>query len=160
MAKKSKKKAKQPSSTIVLNRKARHEYYISDRYEAGVVLEGWEVKSLRAGRIQINEGFVMLSHGEAFLHGVMITPLITASTHIHPEQKRTRKLLLNRRELNKLLGLVEQKGFTLIPTAMYWKKNKVKCEVGLAKGKKDHDKRATLKDRDWQRQKERIFKTK
>ena len=158
MAKKSKKKKKAPSSTIVINRKARHEYFISDRFEAGIVLEGWEVKSLRAGRVQINEGFVMLEHGEAFLHALMITPLMTASTHIHPEQRRVKKLLLNRRELNKLMGLVEQKGFTLIPTALYWKKNKIKCEIGLAKGKKDYDKRATSKDRDWQRQKERLFK--
>ncbi len=158
MAKKSKKKKKAPSSTIVINRKARHEYFISDRFEAGIVLEGWEVKSLRAGRVQINEGFVMLEHGEAFLHALMITPLITASTHIQPEQRRVKKLLLNRRELNKLMGLVEQKGFTLIPTALYWKKNKIKCEIGLAKGKKDYDKRATSKDRDWQRQKERLFK--
>ncbi len=159
MAKKN-KKSKQPSNTIVINRKARHDYFISDRYEAGLMLEGWEVKSLRAGKVQINEGFVILHRGEVWLHGVMITPLMTASTHIRPEQKRIRKLLLNSREIYKLHGLVEQKGFTLIPTALYWKKNKVKCEVGLAKGKKDHDKRATLKNRDWQRQKERIFKTK
>jgi len=145
-------------STIALNRKARHEYSIEDRYEAGMVLEGWEVKSIRAGRIQLDQGYVILKGNEVWLLGSTITPLQTASTHIHPDPQRTRKLLLNKSELNKLIGLVERRGFTLVPLAMYWKKNRVKLEIGLAKGKKLHDKRADEKKRDWTRAKQQLLK--
>jgi len=158
MAKKSKKKASGGGSTIALNKKAKHEYFIQERFEAGVALEGWEVKSLGDGRIQLNESYVTIKGNEAFLFGSHITPLPTASTHINPDPLRTRKLLLHREELDKLIGLVERKGFTLIPTALYWKKGRVKVEIGLAKGKQLHDKRATDKDRDWQRDKQRILK--
>ena len=156
MAKKS--KTKQPSSTIARNKKAGHEYHIEQRYEAGLALEGWEVKSLRAGRIQLKESYVRILHGEAFLLGAHISALATASTHINPDPVRTRKLLLKRAELNRLIGLTERAGYTLIPTAMYWKRGRAKLEIGLAKGKKLHDKRATEKDRDWKREKERLFK--
>jgi SsrA-binding protein len=158
MAKKAKKKTGDNSATIALNKKARHEYFIQDRYEAGIALEGWEVKSLRAGRINLSEGYVTLKNGEAFLFGATITPLPTASTHVKPDPMRTRKLLLQRDELNRLIGLVERKGFTLVPTAMYWKRGRAKLEIGLAKGKKLHDKRADAKERDWQREKQRTLK--
>ena len=158
MATKSKKKGS-GGSTIALNKKARHEYFIEERFEAGISLEGWEVKSLRAGRLQINESYVTIKEGEAFLFGAHITPLPTASTHIQPDPIRTRKLLLHRRELDKLIGQVERKGYTLVPLAMYWKQGKAKLEIGLAKGKKQHDKRAAEKDRDWQRDKQRLFKS-
>ena len=157
MAKKP-KKPKQGGSTIALNKKAGHNFFIEERFEAGLSLEGWEVKSLRAGRINITEAYVMVKSGEAFLLGAHITPLATASTHVHPDSTRTRKLLLRRDELNKLIGAVERRGYTLVPTAMYWKKGRAKLEIGLGKGKKLHDKRADTKDRDWQREKERIFK--
>jgi SsrA-binding protein len=159
MAKKAKKgKSGDNSATIALNKKARHEYFIEDRHEAGVALEGWEVKSLRAGKINLTEAYVILKNGEAFLFGATISPLPTASTHIKPDPMRSRKLLLHRDELNRLIGLVERKGFTLVPTAMYWKRGRAKVEIGLAKGKKLHDKRADSKERDWQREKQRIFK--
>ncbi|WP_316365127.1 SsrA-binding protein SmpB [Candidatus Thiodiazotropha sp. CDECU1] len=157
MAKKSKKK-NAGGATIALNKKANHDFFIEDRYEAGIALQGWEVKSLRDGRAQIKESYVTLKDGEAFLFGAHIVPLSTASTHVHPDPTRTRKLLLHRSELNKLIGLVERKGYTLVPTAMYWKKGMAKLEIGLAKGKKMHDKRASDKDRDWKREKERLFK--
>jgi SsrA-binding protein len=157
MSKKSKKKSS-GGSTIALNKKSGHDYFIEDRYEAGLSLQGWEVKSLREGRVQIKESYVTIKDGEAFLFGAHIVPLTTASTHIHPDPIRTRKLLLHRSELNKLIGLVERKGYTLVPTAMYWKKGMAKLEIGLAKGKKQHDKRASDKDRDWQREKARLFK--
>lgn len=147
-----------PSSTIVLNRFARHEYHLEDRFEAGIALEGWEVKSLRAGRIQIKDSYVLLKEGEAFLLGALITPLPTASTHIHPEPGRTRKLLLHRPEIDKLVGAVERKGYTVVPTAMYWKKGRAKVELALARGKKEHDKRASEKERDWQREKSGLMK--
>ena len=156
---KSGKKSAGAGSTIALNKKARHEYFIEERYEAGISLEGWEVKSLRAGRINLTEAYVTVrGSSEAFLFGATISPLPTASTHIHPDPMRTRKLLLHREELNKLIGLTERKGYTLVPLAMYWKRGRAKLEVGLAKGKKLHDKRADEKDRDWQREKQRIFK--
>ena len=145
-------------STIALNKKARHEYFIEDRYEAGVSLEGWEVKSLRAGKINITEAYVTVKGNEAFLFGATISPLSSASTHVHPDPTRTRKLLLHREELNRLIGLIERKGYTLVPLAMYWKRGRAKVEVGIAKGKKLHDKRADAKERDWQREKQRIFK--
>ena len=157
MAKKSKDK-KDAGNTIALNKKARHEFFIEERFEAGMVLEGWEVKSLRAGRINLTESYVFIKNGEAFISGCMITPLQTASTHIKPEATRVRKLLLHRGELSKLIGATERKGYTLVPTAMYWKRGRAKLEIGLAKGKKLHDKRADEKDRDWSRQKQRILK--
>jgi SsrA-binding protein len=161
MAKEAKKQGKGGgSSTIVLNKKAGHEFFIEQRFECGLMLEGWEVKALRAGRGQIKESYVTIREGEAFLFGAHITPLPTASTHIHPDPTRTRKLLLHREELNRLIGLVERRGYTLVPTAMYWKRGRAKLEIGLARGKKLHDKRADQKDRDWQREKERLFKTK
>ncbi|MEJ2361106.1 MAG: SsrA-binding protein SmpB [Gammaproteobacteria bacterium] len=147
------------SSTIALNKKSRHDFQLEERFEAGLVLEGWEVKSLRAGRVQIRDSYVLLKGGEAFLMGAHITPLATASTHIRPDPTRTRKLLLNRQELSKLIGAVERKGYSLIPTAMFWKKGRAKLEIALARGKKLHDKRASEKDRDWQRQKQRIMKS-
>ena len=153
-----KNKPKQGGSTIALNKKAGHEYHIEQRFEAGVALEGWEVKSLRAGRIQLKESYVRILHGEAFLLGAHVSALSTASTHVNPDPTRTRKLLLKRPELNRLIGLTERAGYTLVPTAMYWKRGRAKLEIGLAKGKKLHDKRSTEKDRDWQREKERLFK--
>ena len=158
MATKAKKSAS-GGSTIALNKKARHEYFIEDRYEAGVSLEGWEVKSLRAGKINITEAYVTVKGNEAFLFGATISPLSSASTHVHPDPTRTRKLLLHREELNRLIGLIERKGYTLVPLAMYWKRGRAKVEIGLAKGKKLHDKRADSKERDWQREKQRNFKT-
>lgn len=151
-------KQTQADSSIAQNRKARYEYFIEDRFEAGMVLEGWEVKSLRAGRVQLDQSYVILKNAQAWLLGATITPLQTASTHINPDPQRTRKLLLNRSELNKLLGNVERRGYTVVPLSLYWKNNRVKLEIGLAKGKKQHDKRAAIKERDWQRQKGRLFK--
>jgi len=151
-------KQKQNSSSIALNRKARHEFAIEDRFEVGIVLQGWEVKSLRAGRVQIDQSYVILKNGEAWLLGGNITPLQTASTHVHADPQRTRKLLLHHKELNKLIGSVERKGYTIVPLSLYWKNSLVKLEIALAKGKKQHDKRADEKDRDWQRQKQRLTK--
>ncbi len=154
----SKKKTGGNDKTIALNKKARHDFFIEDRYEAGLSLEGWEVKSLRAKKVQIGDSHILLKNGEAYLFGALITPLPTASTHIHPDPTRSRKLLLHRNELSGLIGAVDRKGYTVIATAMYWVKGRAKLEIGLAKGKKEHDKRATLKDRDWQREKQRILK--
>lgn len=155
---KPKKKTKSPGSTIALNKKSRHDYILGDRFEAGLVLEGWEVKSLRAGQVQLRDSYVLIKDGEAWLLGALITPLPTASTHIHPDPTRTRKLLLHRDELNKLIGAVERKGYTVVPTAMYWKNGRAKLEIALARGKQTHDKRASERDRDWQRDKQRIMK--
>ena len=157
MAKK-KSKSKNDSQTIALNKAARHDYFIEDTYEAGLSLQGWEVKSLRDGRVQLKEGYVLLKDGEAYLFGVHISPLNSASTHIDPEAIRTRKILLHRQELNKLIGFVERKGYTVVPLSLYWSKGRAKLKIGLGKGKKLHDKRATEKDRDWQREKQRLFK--
>lgn len=145
-------------STIGLNRKAKHEFFIEERFEAGIALQGWEVKSLREGRLQLTESYVVIKNAEAWLFGAHITPLTTASTHIKPDSVRTRRLLLHRSELNRLIGAVERKGYTLVPLALYWKQGKAKLEIGLAKGKQTHDKRATEKDRDWQRSKQRILR--
>jgi SsrA-binding protein len=160
MAKSAKKKdkAKAASSTIALNKKARHDYILEDRLEAGLALEGWEVKSLRAGKVQMVDSYVLLKDNQAWLFGCLITPLPTASTHIKPDPMRTRKLLLHRSEIDKMIGAVERKGYSLIPTALYWKKGRAKLEIALAKGKKEHDKRAALKERDWKRDKQRILK--
>ncbi len=154
----SKKKPGTPSSTIALNKKAKHEYHIEERFEAGLALLGWEVKSLRAGKGQLTDAYVLLKDGEAFLLGAHIMPLNTASTHVIADPTRTRKLLLHAREIAKLIGQVGQTGHTCVPLALYWKKNKVKCEIALVKGKKQFDKRATEKERDWNRQKQRIIR--
>jgi SsrA-binding protein len=146
------------SSTIALNKRARFEYHIEERIEAGISLAGWEVKALRAGNVQFAESHVLIRRGEAFLFGCVIQPLTSASTHVDADSMRTRRLLLHRRELDRLIGQVERKGYALVPTAMYWKKGKVKVEIALAKGKKQHDKRRTEKERDWKRQKARILK--
>jgi SsrA-binding protein len=153
-----KKKASSASNTIALNRKAQHEYFIEEQYEAGIALEGWEVKSLRAGRLQLAESYVLLKDSEAWLFGAHISPLPTASTHIHPDPTRSRRLLLHREELNGLIGAVERKGYTLVPLSMYWKHGRAKAKIGLAKGKKQHDKRAVIREREWQRDKARLLK--
>ena len=152
------KSAAPGTKTIALNAKARHDYFIEERIEAGLVLEGWEVKSLRAGRLQLKESYVVIRQGEIWLLGAHISPLTSASTHVHPDPSRTRKLLLQRREPARLIGAVERRGYALVPLAMYWKKGRAKLEIALAKGKKTHDKRATERDRDWQRQRERLLK--
>jgi SsrA-binding protein len=149
---------KHADSSIALNRKAGFEYFIEEQYEAGLVLEGWEVKSLRAGKINLSDAHVIIKYGEAFLLGAQINPLPTASTHSIPDPIRTRKLLLNRKELNHLIGSVERQGYTIVPLSLYWKKNKIKVKIALAKGKKEHDKRDTIKDREWQRDKSRLMK--
>jgi len=146
------------SSTIVVNKKARYDFFIEEQYEAGLVLTGWEVKSLRDGHIQLKESYVLLKNGEAWLFGAHINPLLSASTHVSPDSVRSRKLLLHKRELDKLIGAVERKGYTLVPLSMFWKRGYAKLNIGLAKGKQMHDKRATEKDRDWNRDKERIMK--
>ncbi|QJD60941.1 SsrA-binding protein SmpB [Pseudomonas sp. gcc21] len=152
------KKTQANSGTIALNKKAKHEYFIVDRFEAGIALAGWEVKSLRAGKVQLVDSYILLKDGEAFLLGAHITPLKTASTHVIADPTRTRKLLLKARELEKLLTGVQQKGFSCVPIALYWKRHLVKCEIALVRGKKDFDKRATEKDRDWARDKARIIR--
>jgi len=160
MSKKGNKASPSESSkTVAVNKKARFEYFIEEKLEAGLALEGWEVKALRAGKAQLTESYVLLKEGQAWLFGCHITPLPTASTHVHPDPIRTRKLLMHRREIDRLVGAVERRGYTLVPLKMYWNRGRAKLEVGLAKGKKQHDKRATEKDRDWQRQKSRIMKT-
>jgi SsrA-binding protein len=156
----SKKSPSNESATIAENRKARHDYFIEETYEAGLSLQGWEVKSLRAGRVQLKEAYVFIRGGEAFLFGAHISALTSASTHVVADPIRTRKLLLNRSELNGLIGAVERRGYTLVPLEMYWKTGRAKLRIGLAKGKKEHDKRATEKDRDWQREKSRLMKQK
>lgn len=156
---KSKKDKKSESNTIVLNKKARHDFSLGDRFEAGLMLQGWEVKSLRAKKVQIRDSYVFIKNNEAWLSSTVITPLNTASTHIQPEPQRMRKLLLHRDEITKLISAVERKGFTMVATAMYWKKGRAKLEIALAKGKKEHDKRASEKDRDWNREKARMLKT-
>ena len=152
------KKEQKEQSPIAQNKKARFDYFIEDRLEAGLALQGWEVKSMRAGKAQLTDSFVIFRDGEAFLLGSHVAPLNTVSTHVVAEPKRTRKLLMNRREIDRLIGLVERKGYTLIALELYWSKNRVKVTVGLAKGKKQHDKRDTEKDRDWKRDKARVLK--
>ena len=145
--------------SIIQNKKAFHDYFIEDKYEAGIVLEGWEVKAIRDGRANIKESYVIIQKGEIFLLGCHITPIGTASTHINPDNIRTRKLLLNNDEIVKLIGKVERSGFTLVPLDMHYKGSYVKCEIGLAKGKKQYDKRATEKEKDWNREKNRIMRS-
>ena len=158
--KQSKDKAKNGTAdkTISLNKRARHEYHLEERVEAGLVLQGWEVKAIRAGRGNMTDAYAYVRDGEIFLIGAQITPLIQASTHTVPEDRRQRKLLLHRREIDKLIGRVEREGYTLVPTAMYWSKNKIKIEIALAKGKQNHDKRDTAKERDWAREKQRAMR--
>ena len=154
-----KKKTKKPAGNMIaVNRRARHDYFIEDRFEAGLALEGWEVKSLRAGNAQLTEAYVNLKQGEAWLVGAHFSPLKTTSTHITAVPARARKLLMHRHELDRLTGAVERKGYTLIPLDLHWHKGRAKLSIGLGKGKKQHDKRSDRKDRDWQRQKERILK--
>jgi len=156
MAKKPKKK--QTDSSIAQNKRARHDYHIVEKFEAGLALQGWEVKSLRAGKAQLTDSYVFLKNGEAFLIGAHITPLNTVSTHYVTDPTRTRKLLLHEKELSRLFNGVNQKGYTCVATALYWKRHLVKCEIALAKGKQAHDKRESEKDRDWKRQKERLMR--
>lgn len=151
-------KNKPGSGTIALNKRARHDFFIEDRFEAGLSLQGWEVKSLRAGKAQIIDSYVFFKDGEAWLLNAQITPLQTASTHFVTEPTRPRKLLLKQREIDRIAGAVQQKGYTCVALALYWKQHLVKCEIALAKGKAQHDKRETIKERDWQRQKQRILK--
>jgi SsrA-binding protein len=154
------KKDKDSDSTIALNKRARHDYHIDERVEAGVALQGWEVKSLREGKGQIAEAYAIIRDGEMYLFGAQFTPLLSASTHVVADARRTRKLLLKREEIDRLIGAVERKGYTLVPLAMYWKRNRVKIELGLARGKAAHDKRASEKERDWNREKQRVMRAK
>ncbi len=144
--------------SIVDNRKATHDYFIEDRYEAGLVLEGWEVKAIRAGHVQIRESYVIVRDGALWVIGMHISPLATVSTHIHPNATRTRKLLLKAAEINKLIGQVEQRGYTLVPLNLHYKGGRIKMDFGVGRGKKLHDKRDTSRDKDWAREKERIMK--
>ena len=151
---------KSPSTAITVNKKARFDYYIEDEYDAGLVLEGWEVKSLRMGKVNISDSHVIIKNSEAFLIGAQIQPLSTAATYSYPDPVRTRKLLLHRKELNRLIGSVERQGYTLVPLKLFWSHNCVKITIALAKGKKTHDKRDAEKDRDWQRSRARLLKAK
>ena len=153
-----KKKPKADSATIARNKKATHDYFIIEEFEAGVSLLGWEVKSLREGRVQLKESYVINRDGELYLFGAHITPLKQASTHVVADPTRTRKLLLNRREISYLIGSVDRKGFAMIPLSLYWKRGKVKCKIALGKGKKMHDKRETIKRREWDIEKQRVMK--
>ena len=144
--------------TIALNKRARHEYHLEERFEAGLALQGWELKSIRAGRANIVEAYAVILEGELFLVGAQMTPLISASTHVVADAHRTRKLLLHKREIDQLIGRVQRDGYTLVPTALYWKANKVKAEIALAKGKQSHDKREASKERDWARDKQRLMR--
>lgn len=154
------KQKKHPTGTIALNKKALHDYSIENKFEAGVALSGWEVKSLRAGKAQLVDSYVLLKDGEAYLFGAHITPLKTASTHVIADPIRTRKLLLHKRELGKLFGAVQQKGYACVALSLYWKKHLIKCEIALAKGKKEFDKRATEKERDSDREISRAMRNK
>jgi SsrA-binding protein len=154
----SKKKPKQQSNTIALNKRARFDYQLEEKFEAGIELTGWEVKSLREGKVQITDTYVLMKDGEAFLIGANITPLATVSTHFVADPTRTRKLLLHKKELARILAATEQKGMTCVCTALYWKGHLIKAEVALARGKQSHDKRDTERERDWNRQKQRIVR--
>ena len=153
-----KDKKKDAPGAIVQNRQARHDYHLEDRFEAGVVLEGWEVKSLRAGKVQLVDSYVWLKDGEAFLLGTTITPLSSASTHVIADPQRKRKLLLHEREIARLFSATHQKGYTCIALSLYWKGNRIKAEIALAKGKKQHDKRQADRERDWKRDQGRYLK--
>src|SRR5512140_1922844 len=144
--------------SIVDNKKAYHDYFIEEKFEAGLALEGWEVKSIRAGRAQLKEAYVVVRGGEIVLLGAHVTPLSTASTHVHPDPTRTRKLLMHREEINRLVGKVERAGYTLAPLDLHYKAGRIKLEIGLAKGKKQYDKRATIKEREWAREQQRLVR--
>ena len=144
--------------TIALNKRARHEYHLEERFEAGMALQGWELKAIRAGRANIGDAYAVVLQGELFLIGAQITPLIQASTHVVANDRRTRKLLLHRHEIDTLMGRIQREGYTMVPTALYWNGNKVKVELALAKGKQTHDKREASKDRDWARDKQRLMR--
>ncbi len=154
----SKNKPKHESNVIAVNRKSRHDYFIEETVEAGLVLEGWEVKSLRAGRVSLAEGYVVMRRGEAWLIGGNIQPLSSASTHVACDPVRTRKLLLHAKEIARLTGAADREGYTLVPLKMHWRRGRAKLDIGLAKGKKNYDKRETQKQQDWKRQKERLLK--
>ncbi len=153
-----KKKPKANSATIARNKKATHDYFIVEEFDAGIALQGWEVKSLREGRVQIKEAYVINQHGELYLFGAHISPLTQASTHVVADPIRSRKLLLNKKEIHHLIGSVERKGYAMIPLSLFWKRGKVKCKIALGKGKKLHDKRETIKRREWDREKQRVMK--
>lgn len=153
------KTTKTSRPTIALNKKARHDYFIEERFETGISLQGWEVKSLRAGHAQLKEGYVSIKDGQVFLVGAHISPLASASTHVKPDPRRTRKLLLHRQEIRKLIGAVERRGYTLVPLALYWKKGRAKLEIALAKGKRQYDKRASIKQRETEREQQRALKS-
>ena len=153
------KKKADNSNTIALNKKAKHEFFLEQRFEAGLALEGWEVKSLREGKVNFMDSYVLMKDGEAYLFGCHISPLSTVSTHFIPDPTRTRKLLLHKKELGNIFGDMAKKQLTCVPLALYWKRGVVKCEIALARGKKLHDKRATERDRDWGREKERLLKS-
>jgi SsrA-binding protein len=146
--------------SIAQNKKAFHDYFIEQKFEAGIALEGWEVKAIRAGRVQLKEAYVIVRNGEIFLIGCHISPLLSASTHLPPDPVRTRKLLLHAEEINRLIGSVERAGYTLLPLEMHYTRGRIKLQIGLAKGKKQHDKRQAEKERDWQREKQRLLKVK
>ena len=146
--------------SIVENKKAFHDYFVEERYEAGLVLEGWEVKAIRAGRVHLKEAYVVLKTAEPFIIGMHISPLTSASTHVHADPTRSRKLLLNAEEIRKLIGKVEQRGYTLVPLDLHYSKGRVKLAIGLAKGKKQHDKRHAEKERDWQREQAQLMRRK
>lgn len=158
MGKKNDKDKGNSTGTIALNKRARHDYHLEQRFEAGLALQGWEIKAIRAGRANIGDSYAVVLSGELFLVGSQITPLIQASTHVVANDRRTRKLLLHRREIDVLVGRVQRDGYTLVPTALYWKGNKIKAEISLAKGKQDQDKREASKDRDWARDKQRVMR--
>jgi SsrA-binding protein len=154
----SKNADKASDPVIAVNRKARHDFFIEDRLEAGLELQGWEVRSLRTGRAQIAEAYVVIRKSEVWLLGATISPLPSASTHIVPDPTRTRRLLLHRGEIDRLIGAVERKGYTLVPLRLYWKRGRAKLEVGVARGKRKHDKRESEKEKDWERQKQRLMR--
>jgi SsrA-binding protein len=152
-------KKPEPSPRIADNKKATYNYFFEERFEAGMVLQGWEVKALREGKVQLTDGYVVVKGGELYVIGCQINPLKTASTHVNPDAVRTKKLLMHKDEIRRLIGKVEQKGYTLVPLNLHWKAGKVKCEIALAKGKAEHDKRDTIKDREGKREVERAMKS-
>ena len=152
------KRSPKSVNSIARNKKAWHDYFIEEEFEAGLVLEGWEVKSLRAGAAQLKESYVIIRNGELFLFGAHFSPLNTASTHVRPDPVRSRKLLLHQTEIDKLTGAVERRGYTLVPLALYWKRSRAKLQIALARGKKQHDKRAAIRQREWDREQHRLLK--
>ena len=152
------KPKKSTSNTIATNKKARFDFFIEEDFEAGIAVEGWEVKSMRAGRVQLKESYVAIHQGELYLHGAHISPLTSASTHVNADPVRRRKLLMKRFEISRLIGQVERAGYTLVPLDLYWMRGRAKLKIGLARGKKQHDKRASIKERDWKREQQRVLK--